>query len=534
MHKQTTITLLTRADDCGSSIGANEGCYQAARVGFIKNISLMAVGPRIEEAAKQMAQCTDICFGLHFTMNAEWDGVKWKPLSAPESVPSLIDKQGYFYPDTTFQGTMPHIDEIKIEWYAQLQRLRDLGFTIRYADTHMFPELKIAGLQEEMSKWIQDEHLIDARYFYKPLPFMDDFAHVDGLFEKILPNLSPKQYYYLCHPVTQSEDMLDCYNVRNPKGNVRDKRNRERVFVTSEKTLDTLSKNHIVPIRYDEAIQIQEQHNSLTRWRNHEDTRGYTMRVMDVDTYAIDDIFGNHMYLIEGSEKAALIDTGMGVPGLSTLIQEVCQKPILVLHTHGHLDHIGASGEFEQGYLHEDDLLVFQKHASASYRTGIVQHFLEKTAFPFQEEELTFMRNGACVELFPFPKNGMIDLGNRKLQVISTPGHTQGSVCFLDKERNYLFSGDTVVDKGIMLSFPESSTPTAFKETLSSLLAKCPEDIEIYGGHHRVPVKKDRIQEYITLLEQIENAAIIGHIEDGTFGEQVMYQGEHLCITSKP
>lgn len=534
MHKQNEITLLTRADDCGSSIGANEGCYQAAREGFIKNISLMAVGPRIKAAAKQMAHCTDICFGLHFTMNAEWDGVKWKPLSAPESVPSLIDEQGYFYPDTSFQGTMPCINEIKIEWYAQLQRLRDLGFSIRYADTHMFPELKIAGLQEEMSKWIQDEHLIDARYFYQPLPFMDDFAHVDGLFEKILPNLSVKQYYYLCHPVTQSEDMLDCYNARNPKGNVRDKRNHERVFVISEKANQTLRENHIIPIRYDEAIQLEEHRDSLTKWRSHEDTRGYTVRIIDVDTYSIDDVFGNHMYLVEGNEKAALIDTGMGVPGLSTLLQDLCQKPILVFHTHGHLDHIGASSEFAQRYLHEADLPVFQKHASLAYRTGIVKHFIEKTPFSFREDEIACMQNDAFIATLPYPEDGIIDLGNRRLHIRSTPGHTQGSVCFLDKERNYLFSGDTVVDKGIMLSFPEASTLAVFKKTLLSLMETCQEDIEIYGGHHQVPMHKDIFHKYIMLLEYIENGTIAGYKEQGTFGEQVIYQGENVCIVGKP
>ncbi|WP_052675769.1 ChbG/HpnK family deacetylase [Paenibacillus sp. IHBB 10380] len=90
------ISIITRADDCGSNHSANIGIQKAIEGGVLKNISIMATCPSVEEAARLFIQRTDICFGLHFVLNAEWDNVKWGPVSNPFEVPTLTESNGLF------------------------------------------------------------------------------------------------------------------------------------------------------------------------------------------------------------------------------------------------------------------------------------------------------------------------------------------------------------------------------------------------------------------------------------------------------
>ena len=90
------LTLYPRADDAGSSEAANHAIRECVARGIIKNVSLMAPPAAIEHAAEVLGDL-DACFGLHVTLNAEWDGIKWGPLTNPEDVPSLVDDRGLFF-----------------------------------------------------------------------------------------------------------------------------------------------------------------------------------------------------------------------------------------------------------------------------------------------------------------------------------------------------------------------------------------------------------------------------------------------------
>ncbi|MEG0855330.1 MAG: MBL fold metallo-hydrolase [Terrisporobacter sp.] len=65
----------------------------------------------------------------------------------------------------------------------------------------------------------------------------------------------------------------------------------------------------------------------------------YTYKLVNDKVWQIDVMFRNRMYLIEGSKKALLIDTGMGLEGLKEVISEIAEKELLVINTHGHIDH---------------------------------------------------------------------------------------------------------------------------------------------------------------------------------------------------
>ena len=109
----------------------------------------------IEEAAEMFLD-QDICFGIHATINAEWDNVRWGPVLPIEEVPSLVDRDGNFFQTTqALHENNPRLEEVMAELKAQLDKARELGFDIKYADMHMGFGWVIDGLDEKFNIWCQ-------------------------------------------------------------------------------------------------------------------------------------------------------------------------------------------------------------------------------------------------------------------------------------------------------------------------------------------------------------------------------------------
>ncbi|KIL42483.1 hypothetical protein SD70_00880 [Gordoniibacillus kamchatkensis] len=248
------IKLITRADDLGSTHSTNLAIEKAIANGFIKNVSVMAVGLFVEEAAEMFAKRNDICFGLHAAINSEWDQLKWGPVSDPSKVPSLVTDNGWFYPRTLdFYFHPPVIVEIMLEMQAQLDKLLHLGFNIRYVDFHMAPGRYVPSLGEAMREWAAKNSLINIGVygtmacFYRPFPLYDEISMLPGAFESVLKKLPAGQYIYVGHPALDTEETRLCgeYNAY--------RRNKDTEFVSSPETMRLCEKYHVTPIRIDQA-----------------------------------------------------------------------------------------------------------------------------------------------------------------------------------------------------------------------------------------------------------------------------------------
>jgi hypothetical protein len=246
-------TLILRADDLGSSHSANYAIVQSVKNKLIKNVSIMAVGPEIDEAAILLANNNDICFGMHATINAEWDKVKWKPLSTLTLDSGLVDEQGFFLNDPSlFTQTKPKISDILNELDNQLEYLVHKGFKIRYVDTHMLPEAKVDGLDEALQKWIKEKGLIDHSYYYGN-PVMIPMTDLITLI-KTLVKFKEDQYFMVVHPSLDSKEMRLTGNAFISGEIVAQMRQKE-TDVMSHKLLPLIFKIlRIKTIRYDQAI----------------------------------------------------------------------------------------------------------------------------------------------------------------------------------------------------------------------------------------------------------------------------------------
>ena len=142
------------------------------------------------------------------------------------------------------------------------------------------------------------------------------------------------------------------------------------------------------------------------------------------------------IWLVEGREKALLVDTGLGLGDLRGEAEALTDKPLTVVNTHGHGDHSGGNYAFDRVYMHPAAV----PDAEAA---------LEMTEMFASREELDAIRRRMeekPAELCPLREGDVFDLGGITLEVIETPGHTPGDICLLDRKHRGLFAGDTPGD----------------------------------------------------------------------------------------
>lgn len=265
------IYLLTRLDDFGASRAANIAIAEVvAAGGYIKNVSCMAVGPHIEEGADLIKNCKNICLGMHAVLNAEWDLIKWLPISPVEDIPTLVTEEGVFYSDPSyFIENRPDIGQILLEYDRQLDLLTRLGLNISYVDSHMFPERYIDGLSQAMSDWARRKGLIDHIHYYrfpkKPEPG-PAFSLEEGLQSVTawLDLLEEGGYFSVMHPAKYSREMLLCRNSQVPAGKVATVRDVEYRVLLSRRLEQICDERGIKRLRYDEA---EPQGNSLQQFK---------------------------------------------------------------------------------------------------------------------------------------------------------------------------------------------------------------------------------------------------------------------------
>ncbi|GAB6989900.1 hypothetical protein JCM16418A_19500 [Paenibacillus pini] len=183
----------------------------------------------------------------------------------------------------------------------------------------------------------------------------------------------------------------------------------------------------------------------------------FTIQEIDIETYAISE-YGHwekvHSFLLVGKEKAVLIDTGLGIDNIKRITDELTHLPIVVFTTHVHTDHIGCHGEFEEIYVHEGDsdwlingikglsIEQIRKDISRDITIPTPETFNPDTYKPFQGVPTGFLQDG-----------DVIDLGNRKLVIYHTPGHSPGHISLFDNKSGYLFTGDLLYDETPIYGF---------------------------------------------------------------------------------
>ena len=266
------IRLITRGDDLGCALSLNRAIKECYQQGILKNCSVLAASPHVEEAAQLLAKTKGLCFGLHTDLTSEWDNVKWGPVAPRDKVPSLLDAQGNFYQTNDGVRTHAQAEEALLELQAQLDKLRRLGFDIRYADLHMNTVQVVPGLPDKFGAWCQQNRLIDTRKIGAGLKLPRtsplDRRHPGDYVADVMNALkaAPEgEYLMVGHLSYDDAETRNLGHPGYPGVAVAHNLNWERLAYVDARMVQFVRENGVQPIRYDETAAAREQVKAFAR-----------------------------------------------------------------------------------------------------------------------------------------------------------------------------------------------------------------------------------------------------------------------------
>jgi len=190
-------------------------------------------------------------------------------------------------------------------------------------------------------------------------------------------------------------------------------------------------------------------------------------------------------YLIVGKERALLFDTGMGISDIKKLAAELTTLPIVVLNSHTHNDHVGGNWQFDTIYGMDTDFTRKNAKGSSEDAQAEIAPGEICGTLPKGFDAKSYATKPWTIARF-LQGHDRIDLGERNLEVIATPGHTPDAVSLLDRANGLLFTGDTYYPAPIWLFRPETDLD-AYAASIQHLAALAP-NLKLVLGAHNIPV----------------------------------------------
>lgn len=230
--------------------------------------------------------------------------------------------------------------------------------------------------------------------------------------------------------------------------------------------------------------------------------------------YRLIDASYTAMYLAVGDTKAALLDTGTGVGNLKEAVQSITDKPLIIILTHGHIDHMGGLSQFPDTeiYLNPKDNGVFLEHNDLLKRYEYTARFSPDV----QIGEMSPVFTG---ELKEHHDKDVFDLGNLHIEMIEVPGHTQGMTCPLICEERTIIFGDAC-GMNVMLFDKHASCISAYKKSLLHLKQYESQYDTVYRNHGTYTNSKLLLDNVIQRCDDILN-----HKDDHAHKELMGHNG---------
>jgi glyoxylase-like metal-dependent hydrolase (beta-lactamase superfamily II) len=180
----------------------------------------------------------------------------------------------------------------------------------------------------------------------------------------------------------------------------------------------------------------------------------------------------NFCYLIgdRNTRECVVVDPAWDVAGLVELARNEDMEIVGALATHYHPDHVGGDlfGHQVEGVAHLQEIKGVPVHCNRSEARGV------KIVTGLSDSDIRQHDGGDVIEV-----------GEVRIELVHTPGHTPGSQCFLVERR--LVSGDTLFVQGCGRVDLPGGDPEEMYRTLSQRLANLPDDTVLYPGHHYGP-----------------------------------------------
>ncbi len=212
-------------------------------------------------------------------------------------------------------------------------------------------------------------------------------------------------------------------------------------------------------------------------------------------------------YLIVGTNRNILFDTGMGMAKISDVVKQLSPLPIVVINSHTHYDHIGGNTEFDTVFA--VDTAYTHHFSTAGWPHSSIQEEVTPQAFcakqlpgldtaqyavrPYKEKIRRYLHDGDTLQL-----------GNRILEVMLVPGHTPDCVALLDREHGYLWTGDMFYEALIWL-FMEGTDLDAYAKSIGRFAALSPELRQVFPAHNKPVAPPEHLLDLVVAFDSIRS-----------------------------
>lgn len=203
-----------------------------------------------------------------------------------------------------------------------------------------------------------------------------------------------------------------------------------------------------------------------------------------------------NLFFVKGRDRDLLVDSGMGIESLRGFLAPFMDKPVVHVVTHSHIDHVGSSHEFAGDLVMHAAEVETLRNPPDDWRLSYDEYPEDKRQ---RLRDAGFAASGLLIAALPHPgfdpaawripgasptrlvvDGDMIDLGDRHLEVLHTPGHTPGSISLWEAATGTLIGGDAIYDGLLIDTLPESD-PAAYRVTMRRL-RELPAKV-VHGGH---------------------------------------------------
>lgn len=204
--------------------------------------------------------------------------------------------------------------------------------------------------------------------------------------------------------------------------------------------------------------------------------------------------------LFVGTQYALLFDTGWGMGPLYETVRQITDKPLIVVNSHGHVDHVCGNHQFKGEILiHSNDIELAKMHGGSTMRSFVTMKAPNGMGWDgFCREEYV---KEPDVTYVPIAEGHVFDLGGIRLEVVELPGHTTGSIGLLCRQKQSVWAGDAI-NGCLLLNGPEAAPLERYIATLKKALGI---DFEkMYISHQGQPLSRDDISGYLTLACRVD------------------------------
>ena len=201
--------------------------------------------------------------------------------------------------------------------------------------------------------------------------------------------------------------------------------------------------------------------------------------------------FRANMFHVVGRDADLVIDFGMGLADLRSVLRIPPGKPVLAVATHVHVDHVGSFHEFEMRLGHAAEADAFASMPDAATLAG----YFRKQPDALSATAPTGMTPEAY-EIPPAPltrilaENDVVDIGGASYTVLHLPGHSPGSIGLFEERTGEFFSGDAIYEGGLVDDLPGCDIEV-YKGTMGRLAEL---DAGVVHGGHGVMFGRDRLR----------------------------------------